>query len=84
MAMPETIIRSSYPTWRQLVLSRVPGELGDHLGLVGDDPAPWMPCMRLADVNVERTRRRAAAPRGSIYRHFAHDSIEALAADRCR
>jgi enoyl-CoA hydratase/carnithine racemase len=81
MAMPETIIGLFPDVGGSFFLSRVPGELGTYLGLVGPTigAADAIYC-GLADVNVGEEREPGlAALREPIDRHFAHDSIEAIA-----
>jgi enoyl-CoA hydratase/carnithine racemase len=81
MAMPETIIGLFPDVGGSWFLARVPGELGTYLGLVGPTigAADAVYC-GLADVNVgAESDPPLAALREPIDRHFAHDSIEAIA-----
>ena len=80
MAMPETIIGLFPDVGGSYFLSRVPGELGTYLGLVGPTigAADAIYC-GLADVNVgEEKEPELAALREPIDRHFARDSVEAI------
>jgi enoyl-CoA hydratase/carnithine racemase len=82
MAMPETIIGLFPDVGGSFFLSRVPGELGTYLGLVGPTigAADAIYC-GLADVNVGAEREpELATLRGAIDRHFRHDSVDAIAA----
>ena len=82
MAMPETVIGLFPDVGASWFLSRVPGELGLYLGLLGPTigAADALYC-GLADLNLG-----AEAPaelerlRPAIDRHFAHDSVESIAA----
>jgi enoyl-CoA hydratase/carnithine racemase len=81
MAMPETVIGLFPDVGASWFLSRVPGEVGTYLGLLGPTitAADAVYC-GLADLNVgmdapsEIERLRPA-----IDRHFAHRTIEAIA-----
>ena len=81
MAMPETVIGLFPDVGASWFLSRVPGEVGTYLGLLGPTitAADAIYC-GLADLNVgteapsEIERLRLA-----IDRHFAHRTIEAIA-----
>ena len=81
MAMPETVIGLFPDVGASWFLSRVPGEVGIYLGLLGPTvtAADAIYC-GLADLNVG-----ADAPseierlRPAIDRHFAHRTIEAIA-----
>ena len=80
MAMPETIIGLFPDVGGSHFLSRVPGELGTYLGLVGPTigAADAIYC-GLADVNVGEEREPGLlALREPIDRHFAHDSVDAI------
>jgi enoyl-CoA hydratase/carnithine racemase len=80
MAMPETLIGLFPDVGGSWFLSRVPGELGTYLGLVGPTigAADAIYC-GLADVNVGVERdAELAAMREPIDRHFAYGSVEAI------
>ncbi len=82
MAMPETLIGLFPDVGGSYFLSRVPGELGTYLGLVGPTigAADALYC-GLADVNVGAEREpELAALRPAIDHHFTHDRVEAIAA----
>ncbi|MEO7742790.1 MAG: enoyl-CoA hydratase/isomerase family protein [Usitatibacter sp.] len=82
MAMPETVIGLFPDVGASFWLSRLPGELGAYLGLLGPTlgAADAIYC-GLADLNVG-----AAGPseleglHGAIDRHFAHPTMEEIAA----
>ena len=80
MAMPETAIGLFPDVGGTYFLSRVPGEVGTYLGLVGATigaaDAVWA---GLADLNVgtdSASELQALAP--AIDEHFAHDTVEAI------
>jgi enoyl-CoA hydratase/carnithine racemase len=84
MAMPETAIGLFPDVGGSYFLSRLPGRLGAYLGLVGPtiDAADAIYC-GLADLYVGATPQAAGALealRPAIDRHFAHDSVPAIAA----
>jgi enoyl-CoA hydratase/carnithine racemase len=81
MAMPETAIGLFPDVGGSWFLSRVPGEIGTYLGLVGPTigAADAIYC-GLADlhVGVPLAEPELEALRPAIDRHFAHDSIAAI------
>jgi enoyl-CoA hydratase/carnithine racemase len=84
MAMPETAIGLFPDVGGSYFLSRVPGKVGLYLGLAGPTigAADAIYC-GLADVYVGAQEAPVAeleALRPAIDRHFAHDSVEAIAA----
>jgi enoyl-CoA hydratase/carnithine racemase len=84
MAMPETTIGLFPDVGGSFFLSRVPGQVGVYLGLVGPTlrAADAIYC-GLADLYIGAGTLPAPelqAHRPAIDRHFAHDSIEAIVA----
>lgn len=84
MAMPETAIGLFPDVGGSYFLSRLPGRLGAYLGLVGPtiDAADAIYC-GLADLYVGAAPQPASAvelQRPAIDLHFAHGSVEAIAA----
>ncbi len=81
MAMPETAIGLFPDVGGSYFLSRVPGELGTYLGLVGPTigAADAIYC-GLADVHVGSAlpAPELESLRPAIDRHFAHDSVAAI------
>ena len=81
MAMPETAIGLFPDVGGSWFLSRVPGEVGTYLGLVGPTigAADAIYC-GLADVHVGASlpEPELEALRPAIDRHFAHDSVAAI------
>ena len=84
MAMPETAIGLFPDVGGSYFLSRLPGQLGQYLGLVGPTlgAADALHC-GLADQQVEGATLvpgEFAPLRPTIDRHFAHQSVEAIVA----
>ena len=81
MAMPETVIGLFPDVGASWFLSRVPGEVGTYLGLLGPTitAADAVYC-GLADLNVgTEAPSEIERLRPAIDRHFAHRTIEAIA-----
>ena len=81
MAMPETVIGLFPDVGATWFLSRVPGEVGTYLGLLGPTitAADAIYC-GLADLNVGiEAPSEIERLRPAIDRHFAHRTVEAIA-----